>query len=333
MFMQERMGRADTHVHCNYSGFNNLGILKFPESVIDPQVQVDDARRRGIDVLAITDHNETAGAFIAQKYAKQFDDIEVIVGDEVMTRYEDTVDGKPVEIYGEVIGLWLTETPKKFMTPEETVDVIHEQGGIAIAPHPFSVHVDGLQEKIFDLPIEGFETINGGHPDRYSNWFALKVMDAHPGRWAAMGGSDSHSLATAGCCWTEFPGSTAEDLRKAILHKETVPCGGPAEVMGQVKWSMEVVKGGQVLARKALKRELEPVPNSRLIEKILSNNDIKNALSIYGGYAYRFPYIPVLATLLSVSYLDIHAGRKMKHADERLAHIEEILSEKGVTDA
>ena len=88
------MGRADTHVHCNYSGFNNLGILKFPESVIDPQVQVDDARRRGIDVLAITDHNETAGAFIAQKYAEQFDDIEVIVGDEVMTRYEDTADYK-----------------------------------------------------------------------------------------------------------------------------------------------------------------------------------------------------------------------------------------------
>ena len=312
------MGKADTHVHCNYSGFNHLGILKFPESVISAETQVDDARRRGLNVLAITDHNDTAGAFIAQKYAKQFDDIEVIVGDEIMTDQ------------GEVIGLWLTETPKMFMSPEETVDVIHEQGGIAIAPHPFSVHVDGMQEKIFDVPIEGFEVMNGGHPDRYSNWFAQKIMDAYPGKWAPMAGSDAHSLWTAGCCWTEFPGTTAEEFRQAILHKKTVPMGGPATVMGQVQWSMEVVKGGQELARKALRGELEDIPGNRLIEKILSNTDIKNALSIYGGYAYRFPYIPVLATLLSVTYLDIHARRAIRKADERFAAIREKLAGMGV---
>ena len=316
--MEDVMGKADTHVHCNYSGFNHLGILKFPESVISAETQVDDARRRGLNVLAITDHNDTAGAFIAQKYAKKFDDIEVIVGDEIMTDQ------------GEVIGLWLTETPKMFMSPEETVDVIHEQGGIAIAPHPFSVHVDGMQEKIFDLPIEGFEVMNGGHPDRYSNWFAQRVMDAYPGRWAPMAGSDAHSLWTAGCCWTEFPGTTAEEFRQAILHKKTVPMGGPATVLGQVQWSMEVVKGGQELAREALRRELEPVPGNRLIEKILSNSDIKNALSIYGGYAYRFPYVPVLATLLSVTYLDIHARRARRKADERFAAIEEKLAGMGI---
>ena len=231
---------------------------------------------------------------------------------------------------GEVIGLWLTETPKMFMSPEETVDIIHEQGGIAIAPHPFSVHVDGMQEKIFDVPIEGFEVMNGGHPDRYSNWFAQKIMDAYPGKWAPMAGSDAHSLWTAGCCWTEFPGTTAEEFRQAILHKKTVPMGGPATVMGQVQWSMEVVKGGQELARKALRGELEDIPGNRLIEKILSNTDIKNALSIYGGYAYRFPYIPVLATLLSVTYLDIHARRAIRKADERFAAIREKLAGMGV---
>ncbi len=316
--MEDIMGKADTHVHCNYSGFNRLGILKFPESVISAETQVDDARRRGLNVLAITDHNDTKGGFIAQKYAKKFDDIEVIVGDEVMTDQ------------GEVIGLWLTETPKKFMSPEETVDVIHEQGGIAIAPHPFSVHVDGMQEKIFDLPIEGFEVMNGGHPDKYSNWFAQKIMDAYPGKWAAMAGSDAHSLWTAGCCWTEFPGTTAEEFRQAILHKKTVPVGGPATVLGQVQWSMEVVKGGQELARKALKGELEEVPGNRLIEKILSNSDLKNALSIYGGYAYRFPYVPVLATLLSVTYLDIHAARARMKADKRFEAIAAKLESMGI---
>ena len=298
--MEEPMGKADTHVHCNYSGYNKLGILKFPESVIPPEKQVDDARRRGINVLAITDHSETAGAFIAQKYAKKFDDIDVVIGDEVMTDE------------GEVIGLWLTETPKKFMSPEETVDVIHEQGGLAIAPHPFSVHVDGMQEKIFDLPIEGFETINGGHPDSYSNWFADRIMKAHPGKWAALSGSDAHSLYTAGYNWTEFKGTTEEEFRRAILRKETVPVGVPSPVITQVQWSMEVVKGGQELSRQALRGELEPVENNALIAKILSNSRMKNALSIYGGYAYRFPYVPVLATLLSVSYLNLHARRSRR---------------------
>lgn len=313
--MEEPMGKADTHVHCDYSGYNHLGLMKFPESVIDPEVQVDDARRRGINVLAITDHNETAGGRRAQKYAEKFGDIDVIVGDEVMTDQ------------GEVIGLWLTETPKMFMSPEETVDIIHEQGGLAIAPHPFSVHVDGMQEKIFELPIEGFEVINGGHPDCYSNWFAQRVMDAYPGRWAAMSGSDAHSLYTAGYNWTEFKGTTEEEFRKAILRKETVPVGCPAPPLDQVKWSMEVVKGGQELMRKALKRELEPVPNSRLVDKILSNSDLKNATGIFAGYAYRFPFIPMLATLLSVSYLNSHAKKARRHADERFAEIERIIAE------
>ena len=99
----EKMGKADTHVHTFYSGFNTLGLMSFPESVIPPEKQVDDARRRGLNVLCITDHNEVAGGFRAQEYAKQFDDIEVVVGDEVMCDE------------GEVIGLWLTEKPKKYL--------------------------------------------------------------------------------------------------------------------------------------------------------------------------------------------------------------------------
>ena len=50
----------------------------------------------------------------------------------------------------------------------------------------------------------------------------------------------------------------------------------------------------------------------------------------YGGYAYRFPYIPVLATLLSVTYLDIHARRAIRKADERFAAIREKLAGMGV---
>ena len=308
------MGKADTHVHTEYSGFNKLGVMKFPESVALPDVQVDKARANGMDVLCITDHDETAGAFIAQKYAKRYNDIEVVVGEEVTT--ED----------GEIIGLFLNERVPDMLSVEETVDIIREQGGLTIAPHPFSFHVPGLQEKIFEIDLDGFETINGGHPDAYSNMFARLVMDRHPGRWAEISGSDAHSTYTTGYNWTEFPGNTAEDFRKAVLSKTTKACGVPAPVFGQVQWSVDVVLGGQKLLYKSLIGKLKNVPNDHLIEKINSINDLKKATGIFAGFLYVVPPISFIATVLSVSYLKKGAADMTAKIPERISEIDKIIS-------
>jgi len=285
------MGKADTHLHTQYSGFSKLGVMKFPESVISPDMQVEKGRKNGMDVIAITDHDETRAAFMAQEYAKRYDDIEVIVGEEVTTRD------------GELIGLFLNEKIPEALPVEETLDIIRSQGGLAIAPHPFSYHVFGLKERILTLDIDGFETINGGHPDKYSNKFAKMVMDKYPGRWAEISGSDAHSLYTSGYNWTEFEGTTAEDLRKSILNKTTKAAGVPAPVFGQIQWSVEVALGGAKLMAKALNRKLEPVEDDHLIEKILSVNDLKKFTGIFAAYAYATPWMSGLATTLSTAWL------------------------------
>ena len=285
------MGKADTHLHTQYSGFSKLGVMKFPESVISPDMQVDKGRKNGMDVIAITDHDETRAAFMAQEYAKKYDDIEVIVGEEVTTRD------------GEVIGLFLNEKIPEALPIEETIDIIRSQGGLVIAPHPFSYHVFGLKERILTLDIDGFETINGGHPDKYSNKFAKMVMDKYPGRWAEMSGSDAHSLYTSGYNWTEFEGTTAEDLRKSILNRTTKAAGVPAPVFGQIQWSVEVALGGAKLMAKALNRRLEPVEDDHLVEKILSVNDLKKFTGIFAAYAYATPWMSGLATTLSTAWL------------------------------
>ncbi|MCQ2084802.1 MAG: hypothetical protein MJZ21_01485, partial [archaeon] len=199
--------------------------------------------------------------------------------------------------------------------------------GIAIAPHPFSVHVDGMQEKILELPIEGFEVINGGHPDIYSNYFAKKVMDLFPGRWAETSGSDAHSVHTAGYNWTEFPGRSEDDFRNAILNKTTVGVGEPAPVLAQVQWSMQVVWGGQKLMYKALRRKLEPVPENELIAKCIRNSDIKNATGIMMGFIYDFPFTSMLATLISTGVLKHRAKVAMKTIDQRLESIQKFVNE------
>ena len=309
----ERMGKADTHLHTEYSGFGTLGVLRFPESVSKPRSLVDRARKRGFDVICVTDHNETAGAFVAQEYAKQFDDVEVIVGEEVMTSD------------GEIIGLFLTEKIPTFLTIEETVDIIREQGGLTIAPHPFSFHVPGLKERIFDIDLDGFEVLNGGHPDKYSNAFAQAVMKKYPKRWAPIAASDSHSKFTFGYTWTEFEGNTAEDLRKAILKKETVPSGTVAPVMGEVQWSMEVVVVGQKLMYRSIRGKLEDREDHALIEKINSISDLKKIAGIFGGFMYLFPPTSFAATLASTTYLKSGAKRMQKDFDQRLEEIDILI--------
>ncbi len=309
------MGKADTHLHTQYSGFSKLGIMKFPESVISPETQVDMGRKNGMDVIAITDHDESRAGFLAQEYAKKFDDIEVIVGEEVMTKD------------GEVIGLFLNERVPSMMTVEETIDNIRSQGGLVIAPHPFSFHVYGLKDKTVALDIDGFETINGGHPDPYSNRFAKLVMDRYPKRWAEISGSDAHSIYTSGYNWTEFEGTTAEDFRKSVLNRTTKAMGVPAPVLGQVQWSIEVALGGAKLLRKALKGELEQKEDDHLVEKILSISDLKKVTGIFSAYAYATPWMSGLATVLSTEYLNIGARKMIKKIPERLAEIDRIIKE------
>jgi len=309
------MGKADTHVHTNYSGVASLWKLKFPESVTTPQEQVDQAIHNGMDVLCITDHNETAGAFVAQRYAKD-KDIDVIIGEEINTNE------------GEIIGMYLTEKIKRDLSIEETIDEIRSQGGLTIAPHPFSFHVDGLGEKIFSIDLDGFEVMNGGHPDLYSNVMASKVMERYPGVWAPMSASDGHSRYTVGTCYTEFEGSSAEDLRKAILNKTTVPVGRPAPVISQVQWSIEVVLGGQKLMYESLRGRLKSVEDNTLVDRINEMSNLMKVAAFGGSLLYLFPPVSFLATLMSTAYLKTGAIKMSRDMQKKIEEFDKLIIER-----
>ncbi len=283
--------KVDTHVHTYFSGVSNYKVLRFPESITRPETQVDCARKNGMNVLCITDHDAVKGAFEAQNYAKQFDDIEVVVGEEVTSAD------------GEVLAYWLNELVPPGLPIEETLDIIHEQGGVAVAPHPFSFYVACLRDRVMDLDLEGIEVINGGHVDAFTNMKAQTVFKEHPGRWAPFSGSDAHSVYTTGYNWTEFEGSGAEDFRKAILNKKTIACGQPAPAFRQVQWSIEVVLGAQKMLLKSLAGTLEADPDNPLISKMLSISDVKKIGGLIGGFLYLLPPIPFLAEFAATTWL------------------------------
>lgn len=199
------MAKADLHLHTDFS-----------DGLHAPRQVVKTASKAGLQIIAVTDHDTMEGAFRAQEYSLRRPDlgVQVILGEEVST------------LNGHVIGLFLKKFIPARLSAKRTVDLIHQQGGIAVLAHPFHMytgkHSDHPRavELLKDIPFDGMETIN--HGDALSFWSnkkTLKVMGQH--RLAAIGCSDAHNSRFIGMGYTEFDGSTAEDLKAAILTRRT----------------------------------------------------------------------------------------------------------------
>jgi anti-anti-sigma factor len=201
--------RADLHVHTTYSDGTAT-----PEDVLNYYGVHSDIR-----VMAITDHDTIDGALHARRFAAQHPDLfghlEVIVGEEISSRD------------GHILGLFLRDWVAPGMDAGRTVDVIHAQGGIAVAAHPYTSWMRwsglvGVGDLIRAVPFDAVETRNSN----FTEVFANRKAERRAGSKARVGNSDGHFLDAIGRCYTEFPGSSAADLRRALLERETVAAGG-----------------------------------------------------------------------------------------------------------
>jgi len=282
-------GRADVHVHTKYSGVHRLGPLRFPESVSDPGDVVRKAMSEKLDVLCVTDHNSVQGALKAVQEAKGLD-IDVVVGEEV-----STADG-------EVIGLFLTEEVPMDLPIGETIDIIRSQGGLTIAPHPFSVHCPCLKDRIAELDLDGIETLNGGHRDDFANAKAQDVGKS--GRWACVGGSDSHYLKTVGSVWTNFDGTTADEFRRSVLSKTTSHGGNVIPMTHAIAWSMGVVAHSDLLIVRSLLGLDKDKLDDPLVAKVHAMKLGQKLGGLAGSFVYLLPPVPFLAGIATNHMLD-----------------------------
>jgi hypothetical protein len=186
---------ADFHVHTNHSKDCAVGV----EEVLERASEV------GLDVVAITDHNEIAGGLEALELADGFG-LRVIVGEEVKTAE------------GEVIGLFLTERVPPGLTFAETIAEIKRQGGIVYVPHPFDRWhtVPGsslLKANLTDLDV--IEVFNSRIAYPGFNERAVRFAERH--RVPAAAGSDAHVLPGLGTALTGMAGFTGpQDFVEAL---------------------------------------------------------------------------------------------------------------------
>lgn len=199
------MGKADLHVHTNFS-----------DGLDNPRDIVRAAHQEGLQVIAVTDHDTLEGAVRAKEYSHNRPDlgVEVIVGEEISTTN------------GHLIGLFLKTLVPPRLSAKRTVELIHQQGGLAVLAHPFHPFTGKFPkfpravELIDELELDGMETLNNG--EFYGPPFNAKAAKlCRLKGFAAVGSSDAHKARFVGMAYTEFPGKNGEDLRLALLERTT----------------------------------------------------------------------------------------------------------------
>lgn len=96
-----------------------------------------------VDFVAITDHNETAFARALHKKLGE----KIIVGEEILTKE------------GEIIGLFLKQTILPGYTAKQTIERIHEQGGLVYIPHPFETVRKGISHDVLTHLVDQVDII------------------------------------------------------------------------------------------------------------------------------------------------------------------------------
>ncbi len=197
---------ADLHLHTTYSD----GTASVPETL-------ERAAQLGLQVIAITDHDEIAGAREAARLSSDYG-VAVVVGEEVSTAE------------GHLLALFIDDWLPPGRPAAETIAAIHAQGGLAIAAHPYdwaipSLGAAGLRRRLAtDWPLDAIEVFNASLSGLRSRCNRAAQRAAADLGVPAIAGSDAHSTATIGRGVTSFAGNTVDDLYRAIRS-------------GQVQWS------------------------------------------------------------------------------------------------
>jgi predicted metal-dependent phosphoesterase TrpH len=193
--------RCDLHVHTLHSGMCNIpGFHRFcRESYNDPEAVYQTLKRRGMDLVTVTDHDSIDAAEHLRHYPDFF------LSEEVTCR---TPCGTEIHV-----GVYGIEERHHMELQRRRDDVptlaayLREQQILFSINHVFSSLTGRRTELDFEMFEELFpamETLNG-HIPAANNRTAARLAEA----WqkAAVGGSDAHTLGTLALTYTEVAGA------------------------------------------------------------------------------------------------------------------------------
>ncbi len=194
--MTESLWRVELHCHTRYS----------PDSLSSARAIVAACRKKGIDRIAITEHNNIAGALAVQKLAPDL----VIVGEEIKTTM------------GEIIAWFVREAVPKGLSPAETIRRLRQQGAVIGIPHPLDSlrksSAMGLEATLAIIDeVDALEVLNARSARRDDNEQARALAEQYGKLMTA--GSDAHTIGEIGRATMLMPPfHDAESFRASLAH-------------------------------------------------------------------------------------------------------------------
>ena len=172
----------------------------------------------GLGAVVVMDHNDIRGSHDAARCA---DDLKAkgIIPEEFLI-----IPGVEINSnVGHIGALFVDDTFPKSHTPEETVRMIHEAGGLAVAVHPY--HSTGIKDAVFDAPFDAVEVECGSvFGNRLIQQNRDLATDPRLADVTKFGSSDAHYINAIGSCYTvieNLDSVSLESIRQAIIDGRT----------------------------------------------------------------------------------------------------------------
>jgi predicted metal-dependent phosphoesterase TrpH len=216
--------RGDPHCHTFAS-----------DGMVTPKELVEAGVAAKLDLIAVTDHDTMASVREAMERGHEIG-LTVIPGQEITTRW-------PAQTH--VVGWFLEKPVQRGMSVEDTVDAIHDQGGLALIPHPFmptyfgSIQPEMLRRLIERHPVDAIEMTStvpmGSRRRRQLEAFYAANRER---LGAAVGSSDCHfGRYDIGAVVTNYDGDFRTSVEQKTTRPERVRFGSvPASVALRQQW-------------------------------------------------------------------------------------------------
>jgi predicted metal-dependent phosphoesterase TrpH len=212
--------RADLHVHTRHSTVNRtLPFLRSRDCYSRPIDVYLTAKSRGMDLVAITDHDSIDGAL--ELLGELPDSRDVIVGEEVSCWFPDTSIEVHLGVYG------MTEALHRDIQPlrQNVFDVaalLREAGVFFSLNHLFHFYRGQTPLanylRLLDV-VPALEARNGAMLQSQNELIERIVAEyvaSGGSRLATVAGSDAHTLRRVGRTWTYAPGRNREEFLESV---------------------------------------------------------------------------------------------------------------------
>lgn len=184
------------------------------------------ARLKGIDAVAVTDHDR---ATLSRPMV--IDSVTFIPGVEVKTEQ------------GHILGIGLRNSTDDEMMRVDPIGAIKEAGGICVLAHPF----DHYSRRMEDEP-KGIDVIEVMNSSTMFFRYNFRLARAYAEKWGLpeTAGSDSHMPKTVGDALVEVDGEDVDDALASIVKGKGRVVGRPTSIIKRVELNLLRIGKGKV---------------------------------------------------------------------------------------